>query len=136
MDSVAEITLERGLCFGECPTYTLRVRGDGSVSFNGKKHVLHAGEFDATARPDTIRRLLARFAAADFFSLPDRTSGGDPDSQSITLTLCVNGKSKRVAHLYGGGDWGDDPDDVVCEALDALADAVDYETGSKRWTGP
>lgn len=131
-----EIALERGVCFGECPVYALRVRGDGSVSYRGDKYVRSAGERESTVTQETIRRLLARFAAVDFFSLPDRSAAKDSCPQSIVLTLTVNGRTKRVEHLYGGGDWGDDPDAVVCEALDALSDAVDYETGSRRWTGP
>lgn len=134
-DSPVEIVLERGSCFGKCPTYTLRVRGDGSVWFDGRKHVRTAGPHDATVGQSSLRKLLARFAAVDFFSLPDRSEAKDADSQSIVLTLTVNGRSKRVEHLYGGGDWGDDPAAVVCESLDALADAVDYETGSMRWIG-
>jgi hypothetical protein len=135
-ESALEILLERGPCFGKCPMYTLRICGDGSLSYVGKKYVLAAGERDATVTERTIRSLLARFAAVDFFSLPDRTSAKDSDSQSIVLTLSVNGESKRIEHLYGGGEWGDDPDAVVCEILDALSDALDYETGSQRWTGP
>ncbi len=39
-----EITLERIGCMGECPSYKLAIRADGSVSYEGKYYV-HAKEF-------------------------------------------------------------------------------------------
>src|SRR5712691_7505714 len=33
------ITLERTMCYGTCPAYTLRITGDGSVEYEGMRYV-------------------------------------------------------------------------------------------------
>lgn len=131
------ISLERTPCYGSCPVYTLLVRNDGSVWYHGEKFVSVVGEHNATLFPGALRRLLARFCAVDFFSLSDRSAGGLTDQASTILTLSVNGRTKRVEHYgRGGGLRRDDPNRPVQEMLDALAQAVDSETGSRRWVGP
>ena len=33
----AEVTLERTVCFGTCPAYSVRIAGDGLVEYIGKQ---------------------------------------------------------------------------------------------------
>ncbi len=33
------ITMERGMCYGECAVYEIRITGDGRISYHGKMFV-------------------------------------------------------------------------------------------------
>ena len=55
------VTLERHACFGACPTYTLTLRGDGSVVYVGGRHVAVTG----TRRARLSRKAVARLRKRD-----------------------------------------------------------------------
>ena len=63
------ITLERTVCYGTCPAYTLRITGDGSVEYEGMRYVRVIGK--ATARISPARR----FAPPDPASSPAAHAG-------------------------------------------------------------
>jgi Domain of unknown function (DUF6438) len=67
------LTLERTICFGDCPIYALHVYDDGVVVWNGKSHVVATGERRTTVDKATVDALVKAFADAQFF---DRDSSG------------------------------------------------------------
>src|SRR4051812_38135246 len=42
---ITEIGLERGVCFGSCPAYTVIIRSDGRVRYNGLFNTPRKGKF-------------------------------------------------------------------------------------------
>jgi len=44
------ITMYRGMCYGECPVYSVRITGDGWVSYSGGSFVKEVGNRQARRR--------------------------------------------------------------------------------------
>jgi hypothetical protein len=55
------ITLQRTVCFGFCPAYTVRITGEGEVTYIGERFVNAVGERHATIPRADVERLLHRF---------------------------------------------------------------------------
>lgn len=126
------IALERTPCFGRCPAYSVTVRGDGTLLYEGRSDVRVTGEATRTARPEAVRTLLARFAAVDFLALHGEYTMPVTDLPSTILTLRVNGREKRVVNYWAKG-IDDAPDVDVHRMLDVLAEAVDRAASTDRW---
>lgn len=125
--STLSITLSRGPCMGDCPIYTVELRGDGSVRFHGDGSVMMPGDHRANVSPDAVRALFERFRAAEFFRLYDSYWTPVTDSAAYELTLRFDGHRKKVTD-YVGESAGMPP------AVTELENAVDSVAGTKRWT--
>ncbi len=121
-----KIELSRGACFGSCPIYTVRIRGDGSVHFSGQRNVLVPGEHDAHIAPAAVMELVRQFENARFFAAGDKYIARVTDNPTYTLTLTVGGKTKTVTD-YVGEQVG------MPLAITDLENAVDHAAGTERW---
>jgi hypothetical protein len=120
------ITLERSVCFGFCPDYTVTITGDGQVSYEGRRFVNIAGRQTAAIPAADVQRLLARFDAVGFDRLQDEYRAHVTDLPSYIVTLERNGRTKRVLD-YGGTGAG------MPEAVRALQDEIDRTANTARW---
>lgn len=120
------ITLTRGVCFGFCPDYTVRIDQDGAVSYEGRRFVNVIGAQRAQIPVTDVARLIARFDAVNFTSLRDEYRAQVTDLPTYTLTLERGGVRKRVLD-YGGLSAG------LPEAVRALENEVDRVAGTARW---
>lgn len=129
------IELERTACLGSCPVYTVALREDGSVRYEGREHVKQSGTATATVSPAAVQGLVDAANTAGFFGLADRYAHGEPtcplyttDSPRTFIAITANGRTKRIEHDYG------------CEngpkALVTLANRIDSVAGSSKWIGP
>ena len=132
-DSVL-ITLARTPCFGTCPVYSLTLSADGTVRYDGRRHVRHVGSATARIGADSVAALLDAFRSADYFALADQYTRGAPtcprwttDSPSAITSLTLRGRAKRIEHDYGCTG--------VPSALTELERTIDVLVGSSRWTG-
>lgn len=133
------ITLERTVCFGTCPAYSVSVQGDGTVNYNGAKFVAVLGTKQKQISRDAVVALLHEFYTIDFFILrpeyqnkPDITVNADgtvqetqvmvTDLPSTIVTLTIGDYSKRVLAYYGA------PDSIY-----TLATHIDETTGTAAW---
>lgn len=64
-----KMRLTRTTCYGPCPSYSVEVRGDGSVDFDGEGHVLAMGHHRDKISRQAVEELLAAFRRANYFSL-------------------------------------------------------------------
>lgn len=134
-----EITLERSACFGECPVYSVTIRGTGEVEYEGKRFVSTIGRETGRISEQELVDLLNRFLDANFFdALPRyetkhelflRSDGmlewrewrcTDLPSTTIGLRLGTNSQSVYLYYYY--------PDQ-----LKQLADAIDAAAGTDQW---
>lgn len=116
--STVSITMERGACFGACPEYRVTLNGEGDVQYNGRNHVSVAGAKSHKIASTDVRKLIAEFYAADFFSLKDQyttreVSRVDANGDTLTATqevtdlpmtttsITIGSKTKTVANTYG-----------------------------------
>jgi hypothetical protein len=120
------ITLERSVCFGFCPDYTVTISGDGQVAYEGRRFVNVAGRQSATIPAADVQRLLARFDAVGFNNLRDEYRAHVTDLPTYTITLERNGRTKRVLD-YGGISAG------MPEAVRELQGEIDRTANTARW---
>jgi hypothetical protein len=120
------IRLSRSGCFGSCPGYSVKIQGDGTISYKGNWYVLIEGEHTAHISPEAARQLLSRFRAANFFALKGEYRAGVTDNPTYSLELVVGSRKKVVTDYVG--EWVGMPNSVT-----ELEDAVDQAADSARW---
>jgi hypothetical protein len=127
------ITLSRSTCFGSCPVYTLAVRGDGSVDYEGKEFVKVKGRRSYRISKESVRRLVDEFYRINYFSLeneyvsiknPDGTETTVTDLPSCDTSITVGGRTKGV-HDYVGAP----------SSLERLERTVDRIAGVAKYVG-
>lgn len=141
------VTLERTMCFGWCPAYTLTIKADGTVKFTPDGAFAHRGDGPMPSLPLTgkitagqLKMLLSEVTNINFFSLQgnygragksERSSKCPEywtDSPSAIITIVAKGKRKTVSHYLG------------CRGTKLLSDLVQFEDGidkiadTKQWT--
>jgi hypothetical protein len=121
-----QITLERGVCFGACPDYTVTIHGDGRVVYEGRRFVAQTGKREATVPRDAVRALLRKFRQADFFSLRDNYHAQVTDLPTYRVTLAHDGRRKSVSD-YGGEMMG------MPKAVTELEQAIDETANTRQW---
>ncbi|WP_394761065.1 DUF6438 domain-containing protein [Phenylobacterium sp.] len=120
-----EIALARSGCFGNCPSYTVAVRGDGTGVYEGGRFVLVYGKHKFQVEPAQVACLLQLFRDADFWSLSDSYSAQITDNPHYQVRLSIGGRTKMVSD-YAGEMVG------MPASVTALEDAVDA-LGARRW---
>lgn len=120
------ITLTRGVCFGFCPDYTVTIRGDGTVTYVGRRFVNVTGEQHAAVEPAQVQQLLAQFDAAQFNTLNDAYRANITDLPTFSVALTRNGQTKTVID-YGGLSAG------MPQVVRHLEDEIDRVAGTARW---
>ena len=121
-----EITLQRTVCYGFCPAYTVTITGDGEVRYVGERFVNVVGPASATIPREDVQRLLARFDEIGFDRLRDRYRGQMTDLPTTTITLVRDGRRKQVVD-YGGTSVG------MPRAVRDLQAEIDRVAGTAQW---
>ena len=120
------ITLERTVCHGFCPIYTLTIQGDGTVVYDGKDFVKTKGRAEITIQKEKIMQLLQEFEAIDYFNLNDKyTDRTITDAPSVITSITVDGKRKTIEHYHG--------DFNAPEELTKLEDKIDEIINTDQW---
>ncbi|MFC2024287.1 DUF6438 domain-containing protein [Chloroflexota bacterium] len=121
------ITLERTVCFGACPEYTLTILGDGTVTYEGRRFVKIEGTITTTISEEKISQLLSEFERVDYFALNDSYEDfGATDMPSAITSLTINDVTKTVRHYHG--------DFTAPEQLTELENRIDEIVNSDQWT--
>ncbi len=76
------VTMERTMCLGTCPTYTLTIYGDKTLVYEGRIHVATEGTITTTVSLDQIEQLVTAFEKAEFFNLDNGYNVGCRDLPS------------------------------------------------------
>lgn len=120
------ITLQRTVCFGFCPAYTVTISDDGTVVYRGERFVNVTGEQRVQISRDDVQVLLRRFDQAGFEQLRDSYRAPVTDLPTYTITLERNGRRKSVAD-YGGLSAG------MPQAVRDLQNEIDRVANTGRW---
>jgi hypothetical protein len=118
----AVITLERTVCFGRCPSYTLKIEGTGKVSYEGRDFVQVKGAQTSQIEAKAVKALVDEFFAIDYFALQDTFTEEVTDLPSTISSITVDGKRKQVYNYYGAP-----------EKLTKLENRIDEVAGSAQW---
>lgn len=124
--SKVDIRLVRSACFGWCPAYVVDIAWDGSVTYEGISSVAVSGRFQNRIAPAEVAALLRMFERADFFALKDEYIAEITDSPFHSVTLTIDGRTKKVIDYVG--KMASMPD-VVTE----LEDAIDRTAGTAKF---
>ena len=124
--NTVQISLRRTICPGNCPSYTVEILGNGAVSFEGRDDVAMPGYQHGNISPEKIRALLDEFRKADFYSLRDNYEVDAPDKPYYTVTLTIDGETKKVVD-HDGARAGMPP------SVTSLENAIDHASGAERW---
>ena len=123
------ITLERGMCYGYCPVYSLTLFGNGSVIYDGQKYVKDIGIRSGSVNTTSFNRLIDRFMKDGFFLMKDEyISFNITDMPSATLTFINGTGTWKIKHYYG--------DTSAPKNLTLLENAVDQAGNVIQWTEP
>lgn len=102
------ITIKRSICYGSCPDYTVTIAADGTVTFEGREFVRTKGIAKATISRENLRKLIAAFENAKYFSLNNsyRTAkDGCPeewtDAPTVVTSIKINGRFKSITITMG-----------------------------------
>jgi uncharacterized protein DUF6438 len=117
------IILDRTVCFGTCPEYTLTIDANGKVTFEGREYTREGTVLGAIDNTKLIE-LAAEVKKADFFSLEDSYTAQVTDNPTYTLEVQMGGKSKRVV------SYATRP-----RRLELLMNRIDQIVNSKEWIG-
>jgi len=137
------ITLERGRCFGPCPSYRVSLFADGRVAFESLGGS-YPHEGDAALVPDAgaatidasaVLALMNRIRAAGFFDMADDYPTHWTDKRTMIVTVTIDGKTKSIRD-EGGPDeeLHDHPPEVPRALRDVEAD-IDRVANVGRWIG-
>lgn len=124
--SNVHIRLTRGVCFGWCPAYAVDIAGDGAVTYEGFSSVAVSGRFQDRIAPSEVAALVGMFERADFFSLKDEYIAEITDSPFYSVSLTVDGKTKKVMDYVG--KMAGMPD-----AVTRLEDEIDRIAGTQKY---
>jgi hypothetical protein len=127
--SSLRITLQRTMCFGSCPAYTVTIAGDGTVTWHGEQYVKVQGNATAHIAPEKVRALFERFRKADYFWLLDGYASTVTDLPSESTTIAFDGSKKTVID-YAGQMIG------MPEAVWEIERAIDETANTEQWIGP
>jgi hypothetical protein len=118
------ITLDRTMCNGSCPDYTLTIEPDGKVTFQGESYTKVKGAATGVLDGATLTEIATEIKKADFFSLDESYIGAGHDSPTYTLTVEMNGRRKEVSSFA-----------TSPRRLDILMDRIDQIVNSAQWIG-
>src|SRR5688572_4729968 len=70
-ENEVRLTLERTVCFGACPTYTVTIYEDGTVVYEGESSVAVEGRQTTQIDPEMVETLVEGFEATGYFEWKD-----------------------------------------------------------------
>jgi hypothetical protein len=109
------------------PSYSVTIRGDGRVRFEAERGTLIDGNHDYRIPAERIDALVARFRAADFWSLDPVQRGVSDVEGTWQISFSLGDRSKTVVDHIG-------PVYGRPRALDGLERAIDEAAETARWT--
>ena len=116
------ITLQRTICFGACPAYTVTIAGDGRVEYVGEQFVRVRGKETATIPPEQVAALVEAFETAGFFDLKNEYTANITDLPTTITSIRIGDRFKRVIDYYGAP-----------QVLKDLERSIDKVAGTARW---
>jgi len=117
------ITLERVGCLGSCPDYTITIRRDGSVRYEGRAYVHTEGVRKKTIPASAVQKLIEKLKDKGFFQWEEKQTVC-VDFPEVHITATLNGQEKHV--LEGCNS----PGQVL-----SLANEIDRVSGARAWVG-
>ena len=91
------VELQRSVCYGSCPAYTVRISADGRVTWNGEASVLTKGEASKSIPAAQAKSLIEKFRTPEFWSLCDHYWQMVTDNPTYKTTVNIGSSVKHVS---------------------------------------
>jgi ankyrin repeat protein len=126
-----QVTLQRGACYGQCPSYDIEIRGDGTVTYDGKGYVAVVGRHTDRIPITAVSELIEELRGARFFSLKDKYFTCHSHGTMHTTMVSVDGQMRGVL------DFNAAPEALrtVGTAIDRIADVDKWRWGNSAVVG-
>lgn len=97
------VSLQRTVCDGICPAYTVTVDEAGKVTWQGEMFVSMLSEHGWQLSPAQFTALKHYILNSSFFSYEDAYEQWDITclSSCITVITLTDGRAKRISHYHG-----------------------------------
>ena len=124
------IRLERTMCYGICPVYTVVVDNNGSINYSGEMYVYKSGEHQWKISKKKVEQLNDLIDSFDFKSFKyEPGSGFITDQPScITTVKYPDGEIKEIDHYYGHI--------MIDDSLTAFEKKIERIIGTKKYVNP
>lgn len=129
MESDTLLKMERTICFGTCPSYTLSILQNGDVTFNGREFVEHKGEATGEISQENLDVLIQKIRDSHFMEIPSNPECESrmTDHPSVFLTIWLADKQHSITHYQGCKGFQYE------KKLYDLEETIDSLSGAKKW---
>ena len=93
-------SIERGACYGFCPTYTMKIYSNGFVEYTGFRAVDMVGSFTRTITQEEMDAILDKAIEIDFINMKESYDGPVSDLPGTKTTVVIDDKLKEVYRRY------------------------------------
>ena len=125
---ISEIHLERTACYGTCPVYSVVLKNDGSVVYEGKSHVKMTGTHSGTVNLWGFNKLTELIVKSKFMDFEDRYSIDVTDMPTVYTTVVMkDGSKKRIMNYASAGPvelW------AIEQMIDKMVSDVKWDSNS------
>lgn len=118
-EKVEVLSLTKTPCFGECPSFTLKIYSNGLAVLDGKKYVNNIGLYEMMLTPDEMKGFTKICNDAQLFALKNDYTERVMDLPTTTLVYHHDGETKRIS---GNMMFPQGFKNVVKECMDLLDD--------------
>ena len=105
--SDASITLTHLGCGGGCPAFSIEIRGDGTVIYNGVEGVKVTGKREHKITKGKVSEVVREFYRVNYFSLKDQYVEPQGNfciyvkSFGTATSISIGGKKKTIYERFG-----------------------------------
>ena len=124
------IKLQRTMCFGTCPVYSVMVDNEGNVNYSGEMFVYKSGEHHwqiPMKKVEQLNDLIEDFGFKSFIYEPGYEFITDCHS-CITTVKYSNGETKEIDHYYGHV--------LIDDSLTEFEKKIERIIGTKKYANP
>jgi hypothetical protein len=107
--------------------YRLELDGSGKVGWEGRNFVRDSGLRADTISPDSVRALATEMERAGYFTFDDRYPPDATDHATVTTSLTIDGRTKRIEHNLGSQS--------APAGLETMYARIDAIARSAQWIG-
>ena len=122
------ITLQRTACFGFCPVYSVTIRDDGTVAYEGHEHTKVQGAQTWKIDPSKVRALAKEMQDAGYFDLENEYRAMVTDHPTTYTSLTIGSRTKKVKNYVAGPPRLKEME----ERIDQVAGTLKYVKGQDK----
>ncbi|GGW74272.1 DUF6438 domain-containing protein [Alishewanella tabrizica] len=133
IDNETVVKLKRTACFGNCPVYTVSVKANGVVEYEGNEYVSIKGFQTGNLPKESVELIEKKLIKVKFLKMKSHLDSGSwgcfisaTDSSYILIEGLVKNRKKAVSTYLGCESK------QVYEVIN-LAEYIDQVVGTSKW---